>query len=86
MSGLDINDEVIAAAMDRTVTRLRAVRGHPQRVTTMPSPAAAVTVDADGWAEVGGIVDPDLGHDWRVQLHVESGAGRLRPWARGEMM
>ena len=48
----------------------------------MPSPAAAVAVDADGWAEVGVIVDPDHGHDWRVQLHVGTGAGRLGAWAR----
>ena len=83
MSGLDLDDAAISAAMDRAVTRLRADRGHPQRVTTLPSHAAAVAVDAEGWAEVGVIVDPDHGHDWRVQLHVGSGAGRLRPWARG---
>ena len=83
MSGLDLDDAAIAAALDRAVTRLRADRGHPQRVTTMPSPAAAVAVAAEGWAEVGAIVDPDHGHDRRVLLHVESGAGRLRPWARG---
>jgi len=41
------------------------------------------TVDADGWAAGGAIVDPDHGHDWRVQLDVGTGAGRLRPWARG---
>ena len=79
---MTLTDAAIDAAMDRAVTRLRADRGHPQRVTTMPSPAAVVAVDAAGWAEVGVIVDPDHGHDWRVQLHVTSGAGRLRPWAR----
>jgi len=80
---LDLDAAAISAALDRAVTRLRADRGHPQRVTTMPSPAAAVAVDAEGWAEVGAIVDPDHGHDWRVRLHVRSGAGRLRPWAWG---
>ena len=79
---MTLDDAAIAAAMDRAVTRLRADRGHPQRVTTMPSHAAAVAVDADGWVEVGVIVDPDHGHDWRVHLHVERGAGRLRAWAR----
>jgi len=83
LGAVTLDDDAIAAAMDRAVTRLRADRGHPQRVTTMPSPAAPVAVDADGWAEVGVIVDPDHGHDWRVQLHVGTGAGRLRPWARG---
>ena len=78
-----LDDDAIAAAMDRAVTRLRADRGHPQLVTVLPSPAVAVAADADGWAEVGVIVGPDHGHDWRVQVHVESGAGRLRPWARG---
>ena len=82
MSGLDLDDAAISAALERAVTRLRADRGHPQRVTTMPSPAAAVAVAADGWAEVGVIVDPAHGHDRRVQLHVERGAGRRRPWAR----
>ena len=77
-----LTDDAIVAAMDRAVTRLRADRGHPQLVTPMPSPAGVVAVDAEGWAEVGVIVDPDHGHDWRVQLHVESGAGRLRPWVR----
>jgi len=77
-----VGNDAIAAAMERAVTRLRTDRGHPQRVTTMPSPAAAVPVGADGWAEVGVIVDPDHGPDRRVWLHVKSGAGRLRPWAR----
>jgi len=36
-----LTDDAIAAAMDRAVTRLRADRGHTQRVTTMPSPAVA---------------------------------------------
>jgi len=78
-------DDAIAAAMERAIAQLRANRGHSQRLTTRPSSAAdaQATADADGWAEVGVIVDPDHGHDWRVQLHVESGAGRLRPWARG---
>jgi len=43
-----LSDEQIAAALDRAVARLRADRGHPQLVTMMPSPAAAVAVDADG--------------------------------------
>jgi len=79
-----LSDEQTTAAIERAVDRLRANRGHPQRLTTMPNAAAQAlaTVDADGWAEIGVIVDPDHGHDWRVQLHVASGAGRLRPWAR----
>jgi len=75
-------DRDLIVALDRAVARLRADRGHPQWVTPMPSPAAAVAVDADGWAAVGVIVDPDHHHDWRVQRHVGTGAGRLRPWAR----
>jgi hypothetical protein len=39
-------------------------------------------VGADGWAEIGVIVDPDWPHDWRVWLLLASGEGRLRPWAR----
>ena len=80
---MTLDDDAIAAARDPAVTRLRADRGHPQRVTVLPSPAAAVAVAADGWAEVGAIVDPDHGHDWRVPRHVGTGAGRLRPWTRG---
>jgi len=52
-----LSDEQTTAAMERAVDRLRAKRGHLQRLTTMPSPAAVVAVDADGWAEVGVIVD-----------------------------
>jgi hypothetical protein len=28
------------------------------------------------------MADPDHSHDWRVWLNLETGAGRLRPWAR----
>jgi hypothetical protein len=40
------------------------------------------TVGADGWAEIGVIIEPDHSHDWRVWLNVESGEGRLRMWKR----
>jgi len=45
LGSVRLDDDAIAAAMDRAVTRLRANRGHPLRVTTRPSPAAAVAVD-----------------------------------------
>lgn len=40
------------------------------------------TLTADGWAEIGVIVEPDHSHDWRVRLNLETGAGRLKPWGR----
>ncbi len=81
---LMLTDDTIAAAMERAITRLRADRSRPQRLTLMPNALDHVlaTVDADGWAEIGVIVEPDHRHDWRAWLNVESGVGRLRNWAR----
>jgi hypothetical protein len=69
--------------MERAATRLRA--GRPaQRLTLMPSRPedALATLTADGWLEIGVLVDSDHSHDWRVWLNVESGEGRLRTWGR----
>ncbi len=77
-------DEDIAAAMERAITRLRVDRSRPQHLTLMPNAIDHVRsiVGADGWVEIGVIVDPDHSHDWRVWLNVESGEGWLRTWAR----
>lgn len=79
-----LTDADIEAAMERAVGRLRADRFRPQRVTVMPTQAADALAGAgaDGWTEIGVIVDPDWPHDWRAWLHVETRAGRLRPWPR----
>ncbi len=78
-----LTEEAINAAMERAATRLRAV-GSAQRLTQMPSRPedALATLSADGWAEIGVMAGPDHSHDWRVCLHLESGEGRLRNWAR----
>ncbi len=62
-----LTDDTITAAMERAATQLRA-GGLGHRLTLMPSPADHVrtTVDADGWAEIGVVADPDHRHDWRV--------------------
>jgi hypothetical protein len=83
MTGAALTEDTITTAMERAATRLRA-GGPAQRLTLMPSRPvdALVTLTADGWVEIGVLVDPDHPHDWRVWLNVESGEGRLRPWAR----
>jgi len=70
--------------MERAILRLRADRPRPQRLTLMPNNVedAMLTLTADGWVEIGVIVDPDWQHDWRVWLNVENGEGRLRSWER----
>jgi hypothetical protein len=83
VSHATITGDAIAAIMERAAARLRA-DGISPRLTLMPSPVDHVLaqVDADGWVEIGVIVDPDHTQDWRVWLNVETGEGRLRPWAR----
>jgi hypothetical protein len=84
MTGGSLTDDTITPAMERAITRLRADRSRPQRLTLMPNALDHVLahVGADGWVEIGVIVDPDWPHDWRVWLNVESREGRLRAWAR----
>ncbi len=81
MTTATLTEELIAAAMERAATRLRAVES-AQRLTLMPSRPedALATLSADGWAEIGVMVDPDHSHDWRAWLNVESGEGRLRKY------
>ncbi len=77
-----MTDDDITAARERAITRLRADRSPPQRLTLMPNALDHVLAHAgaDGWAEIEVIVDPDQSHDWRVWLNAESGEGRLLTW------
>ncbi len=79
-----LSDEQTTAAMERAITRLRADRSRPQRLTLMPNALDHVLahVGADGWAEIRVMADPNHSHDWRVCLNVRTGEGRLWAWAR----
>ncbi len=71
-----LTDDTIAAAMERAISRLRADRSRPQRLTLMPNAVdhVLIHVGADGWVEIGVIVDPELslgtlhGRLWGVSL------------------
>jgi hypothetical protein len=81
---MSLTDGDINAAMEWASARLRADRSRPRRLKLTPNrPEEALgTPRADGWVEIGEIVDPDWQHDWRVWLNVESGDRVENPWTQ----
>ena len=79
-----LTDAEIREVLDRAAARLSPVPNDP-RVSVFPSrPEDAVaSLTADGWRDVGWIVDHRTDETYDVMWHAERGEGRLRPWRKG---
>ena len=78
-----ITEADIEQGMARAVATVRLRSRRPTEVMELPNRPeyALASLTAEGWCQVGSIVDHDGGQDWHVWVNVHTGAGRLR---RGE--